>query len=335
MKGRRVASAGKALHFVSDAARRLRDVHQVPSQAPLELHGLDLVADAVRLLRGDAGERDVRYAVVHLAAGVELLLKSWLVREHWALVFEKLDEATSDRFKKGEFKSAAPESCIERLERVRDEEFSDESKKALAKLRRLRNQILHFPGEFDRERVLSIVMLSLSHLVDMLVENCGADGKEEQTLLSLVLNQIREHGAYAEQRRDAIKDRLRALGDDVYRCPACLEKAVTLEGGRNECLFCRDAFHHSEIQEVHMNEVACGETLQRNVHYGQCPACFEFALGIRWPGSARLFCFRCETVHDRALLAVCDRCEEWMFAGADATCRECKRILASSSNADA
>src|SRR6266568_2543373 len=37
-----------------------------------------------------------KYAVLHLEAGVELLLKARLSREHWSLVFADVDKATRE-----------------------------------------------------------------------------------------------------------------------------------------------------------------------------------------------------------------------------------------------
>jgi len=58
--------------------------------------GLWALGQCIRLSQRRAGRlekgaslSDAKYAVLHLAAGVELLLKEQLRREHWALLFSK------------------------------------------------------------------------------------------------------------------------------------------------------------------------------------------------------------------------------------------------------
>lgn len=54
-------------------------------------NGLDYLVSVVEHLEsGDerVSARDLKYAVLHLAAGAEVLLKAWLPLEHWSLVFK-------------------------------------------------------------------------------------------------------------------------------------------------------------------------------------------------------------------------------------------------------
>jgi len=47
----------------------------------------------------------IKYAVLHLFAGIELVLKERLRREHWSLIFEKTDKANKLSLDKGDFVS--------------------------------------------------------------------------------------------------------------------------------------------------------------------------------------------------------------------------------------
>jgi hypothetical protein len=53
--------------------------------SPLE-NGLDYLQSVVDGLAGDPTKRDLKYAVLHLSAGIEVLAKYRLHREHWTLV---------------------------------------------------------------------------------------------------------------------------------------------------------------------------------------------------------------------------------------------------------
>ena len=79
--------------------------------SPLE-NGLDYLRSVVDALAGDPTTRDLKYAVLHLAAGIEVLAKYRLHCEHWTLVVSKLDDPKIDRaaFERGDFTSVQARS---------------------------------------------------------------------------------------------------------------------------------------------------------------------------------------------------------------------------------
>jgi hypothetical protein len=84
-------------------------------QPALIEHGLDFIGSAVELLRKDPpNERDARLAVVHLAMGVELVLKARLYAEHWSLVLDKIEGATKAELVSGKLKTVGSEYCVSR-----------------------------------------------------------------------------------------------------------------------------------------------------------------------------------------------------------------------------
>jgi hypothetical protein len=62
---------------------------------PPLLNGLDYLKSVIEHLRDKPDQRNLKYAVLHLQAAVEVLLKARLIREHWSLVFEKPSAASS------------------------------------------------------------------------------------------------------------------------------------------------------------------------------------------------------------------------------------------------
>lgn len=52
--------------------------------------------------------RHLKYAVLHLAAGVEVLLKARLQYEHWSLVFAQPGTATREALAEAPFRSQSP-----------------------------------------------------------------------------------------------------------------------------------------------------------------------------------------------------------------------------------
>ncbi|MFD9904067.1 hypothetical protein [Streptomyces sp. NPDC059063] len=62
--------------------------------------------------------RDLKYAVLHLQAAAEVLLKARLVEEHWSLVFKEPGTATRKKFEDGDFISCTTQAAVGRLRKV-------------------------------------------------------------------------------------------------------------------------------------------------------------------------------------------------------------------------
>ena len=69
---------------------------------PLE-NGLDFCLRALEYLADDPTKRDLKYAVLHLHSGIELILKDVFENKHWSLVFDKPEEASKEKYELGEF----------------------------------------------------------------------------------------------------------------------------------------------------------------------------------------------------------------------------------------
>ncbi|MDQ0604807.1 hypothetical protein QF037_009152 [Streptomyces canus] len=60
----------------------------------------------------------VTYAVLHLQAAAEVLLKARLLREHWSLVFKNPGQASEHRFLDGDFESCGIDATVRRLRQI-------------------------------------------------------------------------------------------------------------------------------------------------------------------------------------------------------------------------
>ena len=109
-------------------ARRSRPVHGPAGAAqrpdvnyPALENGLDYLYDVVRSLVTDKGQlpdpRTLKYVVLHLQAGVEVLLKVRLQSEHWSLVFKKPENVSSARFGSG-LESCTTDDALTRLKQI-------------------------------------------------------------------------------------------------------------------------------------------------------------------------------------------------------------------------
>ncbi|NUV62598.1 hypothetical protein [Streptomyces sp. CAI-85] len=117
-----------------------------PHFSPVE-NGLDYLVSVIEHLESEDGPisaRNLKYAVLHLAAGTEVLLKARLQIEHWSLVFAQPGTATRQALTDGSFSSCSPEETRQRLTNIVAIPFGVREKKALSDLARSRNALQHY-----------------------------------------------------------------------------------------------------------------------------------------------------------------------------------------------
>ena len=62
-------------------------------------NGLDFIASGLRYIARGETKSDLKYGVLHLASGIELVLKERLRQEDWRLVFVKPDKAEAAKIR--------------------------------------------------------------------------------------------------------------------------------------------------------------------------------------------------------------------------------------------
>lgn len=94
---------------------------------PLIDNALDFLLHAAEHVKEES-PRSWKYALLHLIAGVELLLKARLENEHWSLVFQEMEKANKEAFINGNFRSVDFDSLITRLSGISSVMISKEDK---------------------------------------------------------------------------------------------------------------------------------------------------------------------------------------------------------------
>ena len=87
-------------------------------QSTFELSLLDNGLDYFLVAAESAGAeapQNLKYAMLHLVDGVELLLKARLAQEHWSLLFDQTNKASQEKLRQGDFKSVDFEEAYRRL----------------------------------------------------------------------------------------------------------------------------------------------------------------------------------------------------------------------------
>jgi hypothetical protein len=89
-------------------------------------------------------ERDLKYAVLHLQAAVEVLLKARLLREHWSLVFKEPGRATRAAYESGDFESCGTLAAVDRLREIVGISIEKKDVDELKELAKARNALQHY-----------------------------------------------------------------------------------------------------------------------------------------------------------------------------------------------
>jgi hypothetical protein len=120
-------------------------------------NGLDFVRSCLEHLNAaqrateNAGQkRHLKYALIHLCSGIELVLKG-LRQENWRLVFQDQDKATEEAYETGEFFSVDFKALQTRLEDDCGIDLTSEQKADLKSFRS-RLRAMHTRSPITRTR---------------------------------------------------------------------------------------------------------------------------------------------------------------------------------------
>ncbi|MFE7619036.1 serine/arginine repetitive matrix protein 1 [Streptomyces sp. NPDC057496] len=299
--------------------RRLRRTwSSVPERQvdfPLVRNGLDYLDSVVRHLdeneSGDVG-RDVKYAVLHLQAAVEVLFKARLFAEHWTLVFDDPQHATLKKLDSVDFKSVTTEAAIIRLRNVVDARITDKDQAALKKLRKDRNALQHFGLTHDARAIEARAAVVLDFLIRFCDEQllpCLTD-KQEKSEAEAGLRRLRDGlnriESFVRERMNRIRGELKREGAEnrTIECPDCEQMALVLRQSpagttpddQADLATCRHCSRVWDTEELlgHFNEHGQEEPTEWNT----CPQCKRWSLGSEVrvctnPEQPIFFCFSC------------------------------------------
>lgn len=224
-------------------------------------NALDYLLSAIEQLE-QRTERSLKYSILHLFAGIELLLKERLAREHWSLIFQEIGHASKTRLHSGDFKSVDFNTSTARLTDIAGVNLSKSQLKHADSLRQLRNRIQHFHtpiGHIDATSRLAQGMNFAIHFITHEMPDLNASHKTDLT---------RIHGALATF-NEYVSCRSNEIANDLSRfvctvlCPRCDQNTLGLGNGNPLCPFC--GFTDSPFEAM---AAAAGDAV-----IGHCPDC--------------------------------------------------------------
>ncbi|MFI9155689.1 hypothetical protein [Streptomyces sp. NPDC053367] len=261
-------------------------------------NGVDYLVSVVDHLTADPIDpRHIKYAVLHLQAATEVLLKARLVREHWSLVFEDPGAASERAFRSADFKSCTVGEAVTRLRNIVGITITDKEQEALDALARDRNALQHYGLSHNARAVEA----RAGRVLDLLVRFL-----DDELLPGLELDEANAIGAdmihvrdgltgvqtFVTQRLRRLRGELQGHEDRTVHCPHCEQLTLIAEGATNRCLFCGATVTTPEM----MIYVYLGSPDDEGGVIDICPRCAQhtvmldtfLATGDRVP-----FCFNC------------------------------------------
>lgn len=279
--------------------------------API-LNGVDFLDRAIDELLNAHDQRELKYAVLHLQAAAEILLKVRLQREGFEHVFEDPQQADEARWRRGDFKSVTLTAALTRLKETAQITLLPREHKALTNLARERNKLQHFGSTSSHEVVSNLAGKAMEVLSRFIVDHLVPEAPEdEQAPLERAQERIghalREIASVAEARLLRVAPELDRWSGVIIHCPSCSQLAWTFEPG-DEASFCRVCGttwweeHGWDVAELYVENIL-GESrhlaAQGNSGWsiGMCPKCDEEALvdvATRGaPEESTTVCFEC------------------------------------------
>jgi len=279
----------------------------------------DFIGSAIKYSKEDHS-RSWKYALLHLATALELLMKANLEKEHWSLLFDNVDVASRADLTRGAFKSVDFVTAVERLKRVVGMDISARDEKYLRRIREIRNRVMHFSIEIHVEELKSLVARGITILTGF-YENLG-EGKEIEDFVNSLNKQLAEFQEYVDLRLGMLGDRLKSAdrpASEFLSCSECLQDTLIIQERGVLCLFCG---FKTTIPELAESFEGSG---------GPCPECDggQLCFILYNNEEGEFVCVKCGFATDHDYNQQCSRCGRvfWNKAGA-AICPPCWKEVA-------
>ena len=286
-------------------------------------NGLDFILDAAQKLSelndSDLDNKDnqrlIKYALLHLSAGIELVFKYRLFKEHWTYVFADMNKANKKGLSSGDFSSVDSKTSIDRLESLCDIAFDEQEKKDLQKLRNRRNRAEHFSLNEPLKAVEVSMHKSISIITKFLVNHCNTDEfqEEETSLFEDIKRQLREmeqHYADAKAIAERQVSDMNMTGLTIT-CPACGEKFLIRDDNAT-CVFCGYTASGTEAAQDYVENILGIDSFSTIKDGGEipiyeCPQCGNETLVFN-DDTGEALCFSCDYEGKTEDFVFCDWC---------------------------
>ena len=300
-------------------------------------NGLDFIIDSILHLKKaekddcKVKEQEIKYSLLHLSSGIELILKSRLYREHWTYIFSDMNKANRECLDNGSFRSVESGVIIDRLERLCEIQIDKKSKEAFESLRRLRNQMEHFTIKDNFPAVEACINNSLGAINKFIVDNYndftspisvsfkyddefGLTELEEKLIEELIKHtaELKEHYEDALKIATA-KAEDEVLSEELVECPSCKEtflKCGYKNSNKCHCFFCAYEEDGERVANEYLSIIQGLNKYEIIKNGGEYPVyeCPECGRDSFISVNGRYMCFSCGMYYYENEVTFCDEC---------------------------
>lgn len=302
-------------------------------------NGLDFILDAATELKSSEETTDsvmkrknIKYSLLHLLSGIELVLKSRLYIENWTYIFSSMDKADKTKFVTGDFVSVECSNCTERLERLCNIKISADDKNTFDELRKSRNQVEHFYSTESAQALESKINKALTAIIQFIKSNY-----EEFVSPSIVDLRKNEMKALSDTEKKYIEDINTVLADlslhhkdaldlalkrtenilapgELMICPDCGENTLVINDdeadNRCHCYFCNYIDSGENVSRKYLSKILHLEEYSIVRNGGEyplftCPDCGKDSF-VKINNS--YVCFSCRMMYNEDEIRKCEEC---------------------------
>lgn len=320
-------------------------------------HGLDFLRRAITAAVADnPDQREMTHVAINLAIGIEVLLKSRLLREHWTLISKHPGKATLKGTQSGNQETVGSSEAIERLLKIAAIDIPKKHTESVTAINRLRNRAVHFaPESIPIQQTKAYVGRGLSFAHWLLTKHFGNSTTEQSRALACQFladtsDDLRRFEAFVTARMNELRAAL-DRADLRVECPHCHLDAFVVQGpvdvtNAPRCLFCGDVYRDPELfADEYVEEVLNLSSYEVVKDGGEwpvldCPACdvtsFVEAITQTYPAPAEEVrigaCFSCgESAIEGVNYTRCYRCSR---PSREDLCLNCMHDFAASGTSD-
>lgn len=294
-------------------------------------NGLDFILSSLEPILNGKSQNQLKYSILHISAGVELILKERLKNEHWTLIFDNINSANPNDLISGDFHSVNLDTAILRLENICGIELGQKAKSYLKELKKRRNKIEHFQFKEIDSAIKSLVSKVLSTVFSFIIDQFEYSEltKNSKAQIDVLRGNVKNFNEFTHLRLAQIKDDLEFEGEqfEVVNCPKCYQEALPISDDLR-CLFCGFTDSPSSVAELFVENIQ-GYNRYREVKDGghfPLDICIECQDESMVEIDDVFICFSCHESWKREYLCECDICGSLCksYEGAKDICDSCE-----------
>lgn len=216
-------------------------------------NSMNYVDRAIKDITQGIRENDIlqfKYAVIHIFAAIELLMKERLRAEHWVLLFDNINDASLPKLTSGDFKGPAIDKITDRLKGIVAIDKNHLRLNELDQLKKIRNKIQHFSINIDSALAKQIVANGINIFIEFY--RFAFDDHDEE-YIQRIISEVISFQEFVDVRKGEIASLLststRPYHESFRICSICENDSIVIDENDDsfKCLFCENSFDPKDI----------------------------------------------------------------------------------------